>query len=178
MLIFRELISLRDVFLISSYFFHGGEKGNEQCFFWPQANLVGRGTLFLNMCTAPHARKHAEGFAEGIISRKVCGSFVADMNLLFQFCMLGKARRSDDSRSRKVLLRTRSATLTRRAVANRCQQPPKKTKAAGGFRARFAEGSRKLRGRVAPCLPVARVSQWSPSLHRLWRNTTLLPFLK
>ena len=47
---------------------------------------------------------------------------------------------------------------------------------------RFAEAPRKLRGRVAPCLQasahIVRVAQWSPSLHRLRRNTTFLPYLE
>ena len=59
-----------------------------------------------------------------------------------------------------------------------CQQQAKKAKTAGVLRGRFAEASRKLRGRVAPCLQasghVAWVAQWSPSLHKLRRNTTSL----
>ena len=50
-------------------------QSHERRFFWPQANVVERGTLLLKMCTAPHARKHAEGFAEGVSSRKVCRRF-------------------------------------------------------------------------------------------------------
>ena len=40
--------------------------------------LVGRAAFILNMYTAPHALKHAEGFrAKGFLSGKVCLSFVA-----------------------------------------------------------------------------------------------------
>ena len=60
----------------------------------------------------------------------------------------------------------------------RCQQQAKKAKTAGVFRGRFAEASRKLRARVAPCSQasghVAWVTQWSPSLYKLRRNTTSL----
>ena len=82
----------------------------------------------------PHARKHAEGNAEGISSRKVCGSFVADMKFNTSVCVHEKARRNDYSRRRKALLRTRNATLTRRAVAN------SKPTTAGVFRGSSAEG--------------------------------------
>ena len=92
-------------------------------------------------------------FAEGL--RKLCFS-LRGMNLLVSACVLFHARINDYSSSRKVLLRTRNATLTRRADANRRPRRPKQP-------ADFAEGSRKLRGRVAPCLQAsaheARVAQ-------------------
>ena len=111
--------------------------------------------------------------AEGICSRKVCGSFVADIQLMFQ-CLHGKARRSDSSRRKGVAAYKKRNTYSK----SRCQQQAKKAKTAGVFRGRFAEASRKLRGRVAPCLQasghVAWVAQWSPSLHNLRRRTTSL----
>ena len=100
----------------------------------------------MKMCTAPHARKHAEDFAEGILSRKVCGSFVADMKFIVSVCVHGKARRKNYSRSSKVLLRTKNATLTRRAVAN--SKPRRPTQPAD-----FAEGLRKVRGSSAEGWP-------------------------
>ena len=111
--------------------------------------------------------------AEGICSRKVCGSFVADIQLMFQ-CVHGKARRNDSSRRKGVAECKKRNTY----LKSRCQQQAKKAKTAGVFRRRFAEASRKLRGRVALCLQasghVAWAAQWSPSLHKLRRSTTSL----
>ena len=92
---------------------------------------------------------------------------------MFQ-CAHGKARRNNSSRRKGV-----AAYKKRNAYSkSRCQQQAKKAKTAGVLRGRFAEASRKLRGRVAPCLQasghVAWVAQWSPSLHKLRRNTTSL----
>ena len=86
----------------------------------------------MKICTAPHARKHAKGFAEGILSRKACGSFVADMKLVVAVCVRGKAWRSDYTRSGKVLLRTRNATLALEEPLPTAGQP-------GTFRGRLAE---------------------------------------
>ena len=92
---------------------------------------------------------------------------------MFQ-CVHGKARRNDSSRRKGV-----AAYKKRNAYSkSRCQQQARKAETAGVFRGRFAESSRKLRGRVAPCLQasghVVWVAQWSPSLHKLRRNTTSL----
>ena len=140
----------------------------ERRFFCPQANLVGRGTLLLKMCAAPHARKHAEGSRKGFVRGRFAEAWwLIYTTKCFSACMakLGETIPVEE----KVLLRTRNVTLARRA---------KKAKTAGVLRGRFAEASRKLRGRVAPCLlasgHVAWVAQWSPSLHKLRRNTTSL----
>ena len=97
-----------------------------------------------------------------MLSRKVCGSFVAEMRLI---CFRLRAW---------ISMEKHAATLTIRAVAN--SKPRRPTQPVD-----FAEGLRKLRGRVAPCLQasahVARVAQWVSSLHRLRRNTAFLPYL-
>ena len=95
------------------------------------------------MCTAPHPRKHAEGFAEG-------GSFVADMKLNYSVRAWKKTHEEPIAVEEKVLLRTRNATLTRRAVAN---SKPRRAKQP----AYFAEALRKLRERMAPCLQASRI---------------------
>ena len=120
------------------------------------------------MRRATRAAEACGRLAEGICSRKVCGSFVADIQLNVS------AWRNDSSRRKGV-----AAYKKRNAYSkSRCQQQAKKAKTAGVFRGRFAEASRKLRGRVAPCLQasghVAWVAQWSPSLHKLRRNATSL----
>ena len=87
---------------------------------------------------------------------------------MFQ-CVHENARRNDYSRRRKVLLRTRSATLTRRAVAN----SQNSRRISRKLRGSSAEAPRKGASLQASG-HVAWLAHWSPSLHRLRRNTTLL----
>ena len=87
------------------------------------------------MCTEPRARKHAESFAEGFPSRKVSGSFVADMKVAHCF-NLRRVKKHEEA-------------ITVEAERCYCLQEAQRLLEEHSKPADVAEGSRKLRGSVA-----------------------------
>ena len=113
--------------------------------FWPQANLVGRGTVLLKMYIALHARKHTEGFVEGICSRKVCGSFAADMFFvcfIFQ-CVHRNAQRNDYSRRKRCRCVKETQRLLEEQLPTASQEDQNSRRILRKVCGRFAEAPRK-----------------------------------
>ena len=111
------------------------------------------------------------------LSRKVCGSFVADRKFIVSACVLVHHGETNTVEAERCCLQGTQCLLEEQ-LPTASQEDQDSLRFSSKVCGRFAEAPRK----GAPCLQasapvaVAWVAYWSPRLHGLRRSTIFLPY--